>query len=333
MKVSEPLETDGHTLNNSKSSQSTLSDHCEDVEKSPEGRFERGSHYTGRYLSQGNDRGAGDYEVTSQNSTTKIHMRRPMVANLSSSPRPSHRCVDMSITPEGLQAYLVASGLPGLQMELASLNHLWSASHEPPVTKSSLSELDLSTIMNDAKLRHDLNFIREVVYRPNHVGSRGEEKKVQAKQYWEALAVECAIYIARRQRPVDHLPSPRLEWLLGPSHITNLPWRLPRLFETLRDILKTLVPSLECPTVDQRLDVDLLIQELDKDACDLVGLGEWLGRLLLGSCSPLRDPIASATVQRIQDGLQEDNARTIAAGLEDLFAILETMKLVSIFCT
>ena len=237
---------------------------------------------------------------------------------------------DRSISPKGLAEFLTSGELERLRLGPEALGSLWSddTSLDPPVTKASLGELDLVRIMNDPKLRHDLNFEREVAFRPNVYGSKGIQKIRHANEYWEALVVELAVYIVRCYRTSN--PRAVLSgWLLRPALISNVRWRLPRLFETIRDILKTLVPATESTAVDQRLDVDLLMQELDHGTCDLVALSEWLGRLLLGSCSPLRDPSVTEMVSKIKQGVELNNARILVDGLKLLFGVLETMKLVS----
>ena len=238
---------------------------------------------------------------------------------------------DKSITPDGLARFLTSDELNRHGLEPAALQSLWSVNIDidPPVTKASLGELDLVRIMNDPKLRHDLNFEREVAFRPNLYGLRGKQKILHAKEYWEALVVELAVYIVRRYQITEYPAAVISGWLLRPALISNVRWRLPRLFESIREILKTLVPAREWSAVDQRLDIGLLMQELQHGSCDLTALGEWLGRILLGSCSPLRDPSVTDMVSKIKQGVELDNAGTLVDGLKSLFGVLETMKLVS----
>lgn len=220
-----------------------------------------------------------------------------------------------------------------LHLRAESLEHLWSASPDPPITKASLSELELARIINDARLRHDLNFEREVSFRPNMCGDRGKRKKLDADAYWEALVIEFAIYITRRQSELsDALNSGSLitsPWLQRPSSLQGVPLRLPRMFRAIQDILKTLVPASEWSIVDERLDIDLLLQQLEKVVCDIPTLIEWLGALLLCCCSPQRDPLVTDMVSKIRNGFEKDDPRLLVKGLRDLFGVLELMKLVS----
>ena len=50
--------------------------------------------------------------------------------------------------------------LQSFDAAIATASILRTASDEPPITKASLGELDLIRIINDAKLRNDLNFDR-----------------------------------------------------------------------------------------------------------------------------------------------------------------------------
>ena len=206
---------------------------------------------------------------------------------------------------------------------------LWAASTEPPITRSSLGELDLARIINDAKLRHDLNFEREVAFRPNYDGRRGEQKKALARSYWDALTIELIAYFQSVCRQ-NHIISDALmsDVTLAYFREQQIPWRLPQMIRTVADILKTLVPEAEHPSIDRTLDVDLLMQQLEKGVMDFIQLSEWLGILLKGSCSPQRDMCVSEMVEMIQDGIYHDNPRMLIGGIEKLFGVLEMMKLV-----
>lgn len=230
-------------------------------------------------------------------------------------------------TRASLEKYLTSEELDRLGISTSSLRYLWTASVDPPVTKESLSELDLVRIVNDARLRHDVNFDREVLFRPNMQGEVGQRKRALEEGYWDALIIELAIYITRRRHMASNRPE--MPWQLAAALKNSVPSRLPRMFRTVQEILKTLVPVSEWCTVDARLDVDLLIQQLDKGVCDILGLSQWLSSLLLGSCSPMRDNLVATMVKTIRQGVEADDAMRIVDGLRYLFAILETMKLVS----
>lgn len=239
---------------------------------------------------------------------------------------------DTTMTLNNQQSYLTSETLRQLQIEPTHLTYLRSASLDPPVTKASLSELDLVRIINNAKLRHDLNFEREISFRPNVSGPRSQQKEASANAYWDALVIEFALYMkTRRNRffPTSNAALQKFSRIMASPLSQQMPIRLPRMFTTIRDILKTLVPGRECSWVDQRLDVDLLMQELENGACDVKGLSDWLRNVLLGSCSPLRDVDVEKMVIVIHDGVDKEDARILVDGLKILFGILETMKLVS----
>lgn len=209
--------------------------------------------------------------------------------------------------------------------ESRRLDILREASGDPPITEETLSELGLPRIVSDARLRHDINFDREVSFKANMFGEVGRRKRASEAKYWEALKIELGDYTAHR--PSD-----------GSAHCTFshrqlgselLPRRLPTMFQTIQKILKTLVPPEEWPTVDERLDIDLLMQQLEKGVCDIVALSKWLSVLMLGSCSPLRDSLIESIVPTIQEGVDNDNVGEIVDGLRRLFHALEMMKLVS----
>ena len=103
------------------------------------------------------------------------------------------------------------------------------------------------------------------------------------------------------------------------------------MFKALQDVLKTLVPERDHPSVMQNLDVSLLMQQIRKGVLDMVGLANWLAALLKTHCAPMRDEWADRMVQEISLGSLSQNPREIVNGLKTLFCILEAMKLVSEF--
>ena len=248
------------------------------------------------------------------------------------SDQPRTKVENPTMTSASIEAYLGPETLRQLDISSIKLTYLWSASVDPPVTAQSLAELDLVRIINDAKLRHDLNFEREISFRPNVNGPRSQQKEAIANAYWEALTIEFALYIKLRHNVIlntsNTLQPAALPWRLDCQNAPQAPQRLARMFATIRDVLKTLIPGSECTVVDQRLDVDLLMQELENGACDVNGLCDWLRQLLLGSCSPLRDPEVEEMADIIHEGVDQNDARRLVHGLKVLFSILETMKLV-----
>lgn len=237
------------------------------------------------------------------------------------------------MTWESLEVFLTPKELDRLCLSRTDLHYFWSASIDPPVTKASLGELDLGRISSDPKLRHDVNFDHEVSFRPNLQGEAGVRKLALAKGYWDALVIEFQLYILRCRNIFSKCKgAPGLTeslWLLRPVAAGKVRLRLPNMFQVVNEILKSLIPESEWATVDAHLDVELLIQELENGVCDIVALSEWLGDLLQGSCSPMRDSSVQATVSTIQRGVEGENARLIVDGIKSLFGILETMKLVS----
>ena len=259
-------------------------------------------------------------------------MMRPSIEVKAASARAEQQYFDENglLTCESLEEFLTREGLDRLNLDPSILPRLWHAQVQPPITKATLSELDLERFSTDPQLRHDVYIDRGVSFRPMVNGLAAREKRQQADWYWDALVIEFALHITRRQLAVQRaggFPCMTSPWL----RLTNPDWapmRLPTMFEVIKEITKTLVPQLEWAMVDARLDVALLIQELEQGVCDVNGLIEWLGTLLLGSCSPMRDTLVEEMVSTVQEGVRTAHARVIVNGLRDLFGILEIMKLV-----
>jgi hypothetical protein len=200
------------------------------------------------------------------------------------------------------------------------------ASEFPPITTQSLSELDIQHITTNVRLRHDVNFDRDLSFRPNLDGAKGQQKKHVTSQYWKALEAELELYA----RLFQGAPAPKTKegdrWV---DLVHYAQRRIPVMFRTIQEVLKSLVPDRDHARVDEHLDVPMLMQEIQRGVCDLVRLAEWIAQLLKEHCAPMRDGLVDDMVSIIRAGAYKRSSAQIVAGLRELFGILETMKLVS----
>ncbi|KAF7193523.1 Protein SOK1 [Pseudocercospora fuligena] len=198
-----------------------------------------------------------------------------------------------------------------------------NADQRPPITPESLAELDMPRIINNPKLRHDVNFDRELHFRPNLDGSKGRQKMLQADQYWRALEAELVMlqFVAtRRATSADNEDY----WN---RCMKGCMVRLPKIFHAIRDILKTLVPDYDQKAVLERLEVDHIMQQIQNGVCDLVDLGNWLAKVLKNHCAPMRDMLVDSMQKEIRRGATEGKHEKLVSGLRQLMNILEAMKL------
>lgn len=240
--------------------------------------------------------------------------------------------LDAYLTRENLREYLTTQGSCPLSTNIEDFDPFWSAIVEPPITNESLSELDLDRIVYNARLRHDLNFGHEIAFKPNTSGDRGLQKEREGQQYWKAIMIELQLYLRSwlcdGSRAPLLRPSKIYPWIWRPPLLHTVPQRLPRMLAGIRDIVKTLVPGIYWNTVDERFDIALRMQELENGLCDLLGLISWLSKLLLKSCSPLRDASVAEMVSTTRKGIMEKDTVILVDSLKKLFDILEAMKLV-----
>jgi hypothetical protein len=220
-----------------------------------------------------------------------------------------------------IERHLRQSGARGNEILPAFLH----ASEQPPITPDSLTELDMPRIINNPKLRHDVNFDRELHFRPNLDGVRGKEKIKSADDYWKALEAELYMLdLSQRARAQsDDKVSPGYwESLVRASRK-----RLPSVFQVVHDILITLVPDQDQAKITERLDVELLIQQINNGVCDLVDLANWLGIVLKNHCAPMRDGLVDKMRKSITKGAQQADQKMMVSGLRQLLNLLEAMKL------
>lgn len=199
------------------------------------------------------------------------------------------------------------------------------APNHPPVTAMSLAELDISRIINNPKLRQDVNFDRELHFRPNLEGSKGKEKLRQAEEYWKALEGEFYMYAyVQQELSKANTPESQAYWYTMRAETEK---RLPSIFHAIREILITLVPDYDQDVVKNRLDAELLMQEIKNGVCDLVDLASWMGRILKHHCAPMRDHLVDRMEGEIKRGAYEGKCDVLVHGIRQLLAILEMMKL------
>jgi hypothetical protein len=208
--------------------------------------------------------------------------------------------------------------IPSCQPFWSELLH--TAAMLPPVTRSTLRELDLNWIMHNISLRVDVNYDHDLHFMPIQ-GPDGEQKRQDAKRYWIALATEFRIY----QHNLSDCPSCRR---IGRGASLVFRPRLPTMFRALRELLETLVPDRDHPQVAENLDIPLLIQQVEKGVLDIVRLSQWIAGLLKSHCAPMRDECADEMASKIEDGCAKSDMELIVDGLAKLFSFLEAMKLV-----
>jgi hypothetical protein len=253
----------------------------------------------------------------------------------SSEPSRSHRQSAPNISGTQSGSQVMTMRIPkDIRLTSAQKHRLRSAEQVPPVTKETLSELDLERIIRNIHLRTDANFEPDLHFKPDLDGEKGRKKRKVADNYWEALEIEIAIYllvnIICKQRSNQEGTEIEILYtcdsdILEPDMFRP---RLPIMFETLQDVLKTLVPERDHPGVMQNLDISFLMQQVRKGVLDLVGLSTWLAGLLKTHCAPMRDQVADEMVAKITMGYAHQDMGKVIHGLRTLFGILEMMKLV-----
>ncbi|CAD6982919.1 unnamed protein product [Tilletia controversa] len=126
----------------------------------------------------------------------------------------------------------------------------------PSITKQTLNELNLSEMLGNPQLRHDVVFDPHVQFRPNFEGERGRKVRESADQYWAAVAREiangctCLRFENGQLMPCVCPPTMLRSSPLSPATTMategpyiSWPARIPFLIDALRDILDSILPS------------------------------------------------------------------------------------------
>ncbi|CAI1908746.1 Protein sok1 [Saccharomyces pastorianus] len=179
----------------------------------------------------------------------------------------------------------------------------------PPINLQGLKEIDLQEILKNPQLRHDIIFDPLLQFRPNLDGERGNKKRQLADIYWNDVQNEIYVYSKK------------------PEIFQYNRSRLVPLFDTLRDVLLTIVPQKESPMINNVLDTELNIQELLKGSLIMSNLSGWLADLFKHHCAPMRDPWVDKMSNKFKEAERDSSLTRLIEGLRLVFQILETMKL------
>jgi hypothetical protein len=186
---------------------------------------------------------------------------------------------------------------------------------EPPVTRATLSELDVPRIVLNPKLRHDVNFDPDLHFRPNLDGEKGRRKAQRASNFWNTLRMQLQSFM---EDPIKF-----------EMELEGRDWCLPVTLRAIGEILETLVPPDDRSCVEEILNVDLLMQQFAKGVADLEKLAHWLSKTLKLHCAPMRDEWVNEMVTQLSLGNQNRDVSMLSQGLQTLMGVLEAMKLVS----
>lgn len=210
--------------------------------------------------------------------------------------------------------------LPPCMANFDTCQFLRNGPRVPPVTTDSLKELDLLLIKNNLSLRIDVNYDHDLHFMPIS-GRRGEEKRIEARSYWQCLELELKVH--------RHNSLGSCQACNEPDKTTRADFspRLPSMFHHLKSLILLLVPDDDHDRVEETLDVDFLVQKLQNGVLDVCSLSVWLKALLTSHCAPIRDEWAEEMATIITSAAENGDMHSLVAGLETLFSFLECMRL------
>lgn len=196
----------------------------------------------------------------------------------------------------------------------------------PPISANTLAELECRQITSNPRLRHDVNFDRELHFRPNTDGTRGQEKLALAQKFWVAVELELQSYgfLLSDANGEKFRWTPR--WT---AEFKKRSLRIPQVFKTVKEILISLLPEQDQPRVEEMLDIPLIMQQIERGTFDMTSFFVTLAKLLKVHCAPMRDNWLDKMVALVTEDPAAFSPTVIVSALKELFGILEAMKLVS----
>lgn len=238
-------------------------------------------------------------------------------------------CLSRPITPRPCATATAESTLESIFNLLENIGALSSntdqydlfinSPSDPPVTKHMLKELDIPSLVNSLKLRWDINFSRDLVYRKLEDPERGLLNS-SSNQYWSAIQLELELYALLPQILESGKYSPGID---RRNCLQVIQKRLPLLLKTIKDILQTILPKKDLADLDRLFDVRLMLQEIPQGCCEFPLIASRLAELLMKHCAPIRDQRLRNMIQLFRKG----GFDSIKNGLSELLTVLELMRL------
>lgn len=220
---------------------------------------------------------------------------------------------------DGIRRLFQIAGQAGAPSDITDNCSLFiNAQLEPPITQKGLKPLDTSTIVNALKLRLDMNYITDLVYRKMDGEEKGS-KLSKTESYWKSIEVELKLYAFIPALALHSSFSRDID--LSARKICKR--RIPELLKEIRDILCTLVPKRDQLEVHKTWDCGHMMQEILAGCCDFRSRASGLATLLLKHIAPCRDQSVRAMERLICIG----DIPSITSGLRELLSILEACKL------
>ncbi|KAF4973000.1 hypothetical protein FSARC_577 [Fusarium sarcochroum] len=255
---------------------------------------------------------------TEQDTIKKISSSDKNATTLSSQV-PPHRRSSRS-NPTAPVGALSSRGAPKTSISPATRAEIMSPempghySPEPPITRTILSGLEVSRIIKDPGVRHEINFVPDLHFRINLKGVGRQKKLYRARAFWMKLEEELREFSA-----APHI--------FAEEHGSSGDWCLPKYLTSAKEIIRTLVLQADRKYLDDVLDVEHFMQQFYHGVTDLGRLASWLSRVLISCCAPMREEWIYSTCKQLGNCDKENSIEDFVAGLRDLLAILEAMKM------
>lgn len=122
--------------------------------------------------------------------------------------------------------------------------------------------LDVDKLFDNFKLRHDINYDPELRLQPTWYGEKGRKRQEKANQFWNTFLAQLHLFVTDRPAFLAQFPDEKN-------------WGLPQLLRSVQEILQTLVSHRDREFLDEGLNVDLLMQQFNKEIADLEKLAGW----------------------------------------------------------
>lgn len=170
--------------------------------------------------------------------------------------------------------------------------------HQPPITRFTLRELDIKSVLRDWQVRHDMWFDPNLSFQVNNLGARGEMKQQIKEVFWHKV-MGAAVADASGEYT-----------------------KILVLINEMKAIILELAPWEDhfVAEIEAKIDIKLIDQQLAQKSFDYASLLTYVASTLKLLCAPCRD-------DEIAKCQAHTDAGEFLLAFKHIFHVLELMKL------
>ncbi|KAJ2987249.1 hypothetical protein NUW58_g4613 [Xylaria curta] len=213
-----------------------------------------------------------------------------------------------------------------------------------PITETTLSELDIASIVNSPGHQYDVSYNADLCFRPNLDGSQRHQanRGFLHSTLDAARCMEGVVYHTRKIHARSDMDFCREEYSARSPFWNTLQKNLQyldyphvavrvaggcvlRMLNDMKEILEALIPHRSA-IINESLDIQPLMLQMFWRAEGFEECVLWLRDILKQHCAPMRHEMVNEMCITLSEGSRERDCQILVAGFKSLFSLLWTME-------